>query len=69
MRREARENRIPHYRFGRYVRFEEEEEIVAWLEGQRAGQWRKHRPVTSARPSDAADNEGALRKEAPGGGR
>ncbi len=35
---------MPHLRLGRYVRFEREA-VVAWLEGQRAGSWRKHRPA------------------------
>ncbi len=39
-----REDRIPHVRLGRYVRFEREA-VLAWLEGQRAGQWRKHKPL------------------------
>jgi len=38
---------IPHLRLGRYVRFEREA-VVAWLERQRAGQWRKHRPKVVA---------------------
>ena len=34
---------IPHLRLGRYVRFEREV-VLAWLETQRAGSWRKHAP-------------------------
>jgi excisionase family DNA binding protein len=45
VRREAREERIPHVRLGRYVRFEEGA-VLAWLEDQRAGTWRKHTPRT-----------------------
>jgi excisionase family DNA binding protein len=40
-------NAIPHLRLGRYVRFERDA-VVAWLEGQRAGQWRKHEPKATA---------------------
>jgi excisionase family DNA binding protein len=38
---------IPHLRLGRYVRFERDA-VLAWLEGRRAGSWRKHRPRVSA---------------------
>jgi excisionase family DNA binding protein len=44
--REARANRIPHLRLGRYRRFEREA-VHAWLEQQQAGQWRKHNPTVS----------------------
>ena len=44
---------IPHLRLGRYVRFEREA-VLAWLETQRAGQWRKHKPVSN----DAAEAAG-----------
>jgi excisionase family DNA binding protein len=38
---------IPHLRLGRYVRFERDA-VVGWLDGQRAGRWRKHEPKASA---------------------
>lgn len=38
---------IPHLRLGRYVRFERAA-VLAWLETQRAGQWRTHRPGVPA---------------------
>jgi excisionase family DNA binding protein len=44
VRQEARADRIPHVRLGRYVRFDWPA-VVAWLEEQRAGQWRKHHPI------------------------
>jgi excisionase family DNA binding protein len=43
VRQEARADRMPHIRLGRYVRFDWPA-VVVWLEEQRAGQWRKHKP-------------------------
>ncbi len=43
VRQETRADRLPHLRLGRYVRYERAE-VLAWLEGQRAGQWRRHEP-------------------------
>jgi excisionase family DNA binding protein len=43
VREQSRTGTILHLRLGRYVRFEREA-VTAWLEQQRAGQWRKHRP-------------------------
>ncbi len=43
VRQETRAGRMPHLELGRYRRYEWLA-VVAWLEGQRAGQWRKHRP-------------------------
>lgn len=43
VRQETRADRIPYLPLGRYKRYDWNE-IVAWLETQRAGQWRKHRP-------------------------
>jgi excisionase family DNA binding protein len=65
VRQEARVNRIPHLRLGRYVRFDEEA-VLAWLEGQRAGQWRKN--VPRARPLRDNPLERSER-ETPGGSR
>jgi hypothetical protein len=48
VRRETRADRIPHLQLGRYQRYDWPA-VVAWLETQRAGQWRKHRPSVSAR--------------------
>ena len=43
VRQETRAGRIPHLRLGRYCRYERAA-VVEWLEGQRAGQWRRHIP-------------------------
>jgi excisionase family DNA binding protein len=43
VRAETRAGRIPHLELGRYRRYEREA-VLAWLETQRAGQWRKHVP-------------------------
>jgi excisionase family DNA binding protein len=47
VREQTRKDGIPHLRLGRYVRFEREA-VIAWLEEQRAGRWRKHEPKVSA---------------------
>ena len=47
VRQEAREGRMPCLRLGRYVRFDWPA-VAEWLEEQRAGQWRKHRPRAPA---------------------
>lgn len=38
---------IPHYKLGRYRRYDPDA-VVAWLEDQRAGRWRKHSPTPPA---------------------
>jgi excisionase family DNA binding protein len=43
VRAETRAERLPHVKLGRYKRYEWEA-VVVWLEGQRGGQWRKHKP-------------------------
>jgi excisionase family DNA binding protein len=43
VRQETRAGRMPHLELGRYRRYEWSA-VVEWLEGQRAGQWRKHTP-------------------------
>jgi excisionase family DNA binding protein len=43
VRAETRAGRMPHLALGRYRRYEREA-VLAWLETQRAGTWRKHRP-------------------------
>jgi excisionase family DNA binding protein len=48
VRAETRAGRMPHLALGRYKRYDRDA-VVAWLETQRAGQWRKHRPSVSAR--------------------
>ena len=48
VRREARAGRLPSLQLGRYVRFDWPA-VVAWLEHQRAGQWRRHDPKVSVR--------------------
>lgn len=47
VRAETRAGRMPCLELGRYRRYDWSE-VAAWLEEQRAGQWRKHRP--SLRP-------------------
>lgn len=47
VRAETRAGGMPHLELGRYKRYEWDA-VVAWLEGQRAGQWRKHRPQVPA---------------------
>jgi excisionase family DNA binding protein len=43
VRAETRADRMPHVRLGRYRRYDWPA-VVAWLETQQAGQWRKHKP-------------------------
>jgi excisionase family DNA binding protein len=43
VRQETRADRLPHLTLGRYRRYDREA-VLAWLETQRAGQWRKHQP-------------------------
>jgi excisionase family DNA binding protein len=43
VRAETRAGRMPHLALGRYRRYDWQA-VIAWLEEQRAGQWRKHRP-------------------------
>jgi excisionase family DNA binding protein len=43
VRAETRAGRMPHLPLGRYRRYSWPE-VEAWLETQRVGQWRKHRP-------------------------
>jgi excisionase family DNA binding protein len=47
VRAETRAGRMPHLALGRYKRYEWQA-VVAWLEEQRAGQWRKHSPKLPA---------------------
>ena len=46
LRAETRAGRMPHLRLGRYVRYDWPA-VVEWLAEQRAGQWRKHRPMVT----------------------
>ena len=48
VREQTRAGRLPHLTLGRYKRYEREA-VVAWLETQRAGQWRKHSPKVTDR--------------------
>lgn len=48
VRSETRAGRMPHLELGRYRRYDEAA-VLAWLEGQRAGQWRKHTPTVGGR--------------------
>ena len=43
VRQETRAERIPHLTLGRYKRYDRGA-VLEWLEGQRAGQWRRHTP-------------------------
>jgi hypothetical protein len=43
VRAETRAGRMPHIALGRYRRYQWDA-VVCWLEGQREGQWRKHKP-------------------------
>jgi excisionase family DNA binding protein len=60
----ARAGNIPHYRFGRYYRFIEDE-VLAWAEScQRGGRpvrFRRYDPTTS--PRDAGTSGGVTPKE------
>jgi excisionase family DNA binding protein len=47
VRQETRAGRMPHLELGRYRRYERDA-VLGWLEGQRAGQWRKHSPKAPA---------------------
>jgi len=47
VRAETRAGRMPHLELGRYRRYDWLA-VVAWLEDQRAGQWRKHKPQMPA---------------------
>jgi excisionase family DNA binding protein len=47
VRQETRAGRMPCLELGRYRRYEWEA-VTTWLEGQRAGQWRKHEPKVPA---------------------
>lgn len=44
VRRETRSGRMPHLTLGRYKRYSRDA-VLAWLESQRAGTWRKYRPA------------------------
>ena len=48
VRQETRAGRMPHLTLGRYKRYDRDA-VLAWLEGQRAGQWRKHQPAIGGR--------------------
>jgi excisionase family DNA binding protein len=52
VRQETRAGRMPHLTLGRYRRYDWTA-VLVWLEEQRAGQWRKHRPTL------ASDREGS----------
>lgn len=44
---EARADRIPHVRLGRYVRFDADE-LTAWWRGRARGPWRGHGGAAAA---------------------
>jgi excisionase family DNA binding protein len=48
VRAETRAGRLPCLELGRYRRYDWQA-VVEWLEEQRAGQWRKHRPLVTDR--------------------
>jgi excisionase family DNA binding protein len=47
VRAETRAGRIPHLELGRYKRYDWAA-VVEWLEDQRGGHWRRHRPQVTA---------------------
>jgi excisionase family DNA binding protein len=47
VRQETRAGRMPHLELGRYKRYSEQA-VLDWLETQRAGQWRTHRPALAS---------------------
>jgi excisionase family DNA binding protein len=47
VRAETRAGRMPHLELGRYRRYDRAA-VLEWLAGQRAGQWRKHKPTVTA---------------------
>lgn len=47
VRAETRAGRVPAIELGRYRRYEWEA-VVTWLETQRVGQWRKHKPTLAS---------------------
>jgi excisionase family DNA binding protein len=47
VRAETRAGRLPHLELGRYRRYDRDA-VLAWLEDQRGGQWRKHKPTVTA---------------------
>jgi excisionase family DNA binding protein len=47
VRERSREGDLPCLRLGRYVRYERAE-VLAWLEEQRSGRWRRHEPKAPA---------------------
>jgi excisionase family DNA binding protein len=49
VRAETRAGRMPHLELGRYRRYDWQA-VVEWLEDQRAGQWRNHRPSRPPQP-------------------
>jgi excisionase family DNA binding protein len=49
IREQTRAGAIPHLKLGRYRRYEWDA-VSAWLEEQREGRWRKHRPSAPPRP-------------------
>jgi excisionase family DNA binding protein len=49
VRQETRAGRLPHLELGRYRRYDWPA-VLEWLEDQRAGQWRKHRPEPAKTP-------------------
>lgn len=60
VRQETRAERMPHLELGRYRRYSWEA-VEAWLETQRAGQWRKHRPrVALDTPSSDGPDDGVI---------
>ena len=49
---EARADRIPHVRLGRYVRFDAGE-LQVWWQGRRRGPWRQREPAAEPARSSA----------------
>jgi excisionase family DNA binding protein len=53
VRAETRAGRMPHIALGRYRRYQWDA-VVCWLEGQREGQWPKHKPHPQLFDNEAA---------------
>ena len=65
VRQETRAGRMPHLELGRYRRYDWAA-VHDWLETQRAGQWRKHKPRKAIEPG--AGRHVTSEPPAPGSG-
>lgn len=67
VREQTRAGTIPHVKLGRYRRYEWEA-VVVWLEGQRGGQWRKHKPQVPGVRRPGTERHVSSEPPAPGQG-